>query len=142
MTVPETYFTGKIQWYNKYGVAHDWLTGWSDPADKTWWETNVVTAGRYRVILKYACARDAVGTKLRISAADSSIDGVIETSHEPKPVQRPTHIRKKRFVQTFALQNMGEIDLRQGPTRITIEAIHKPGRAVCDVYSLILKRIQ
>ncbi|MDA1054498.1 MAG: hypothetical protein O3C40_29030 [Planctomycetota bacterium] len=41
-------------------------------------------------------------------------------------MQRPTRIDKKRFVQTFALQELGEIDLQRGNTRITIEVLHKP----------------
>ncbi len=138
LTVPEAYFTGKIGWYNKFGFAHDWLTGWSDTKDKIWWETNVVTAGRYRVTLKYACAEDAIGTKLRISAAGCSLDGVIQKAHAPNPVQRSTRIIKKRFVQAFATQELGEIDLKQGNTRIAIEAIHNPGSEVCEVHSLIL----
>ena len=89
LTVPEAHFTGTIDWYNGYGFAHDWLAGWSDPADKIWWECNVVTAGRYRVRLKYACAEDAVGTKLRVRAGESSLDGGIEKAHPPNPVQRP-----------------------------------------------------
>jgi arylsulfatase A len=141
LTVPEAYFTGPIHWFNEYGFAHDWLTGWSDSADKIWWEVNVVTAGRYQVSLKYACTKDAVGTRLRVSAAGSSLDGAIETAHEPNPVQRPTRIDKKRFVQTFALQELGDIDLQRGSTRITIEAVHKPAGEVCDVHSLILKRV-
>ncbi len=38
-----------IHWYNKYGFAHDWLTGWSDPTDTICWKANVVTTGRYKV---------------------------------------------------------------------------------------------
>ena len=138
LTVPEAHFTGTIDWYNGYGFAHDWLAGWSDPADKIWWECNVVTAGRYRVRLKYACGEDAVGTKLRIRAGESSLDGGIEKAHPPNPVQRPTRIIKKRFVQTFVEQDLGEIGLQKGRSRITIEAIDKPGKEVCDVHSLIL----
>jgi hypothetical protein len=44
-------------------------------------------------------------------------------------------------VQTFALQELGDIDLQRGSTRITIEAVHKPAGEVCDVHSLILKRV-
>jgi len=142
LTVPEAYFTGKIHWYNKFGFAHDWLTGWSNRKDKIWWETNVVTAGRYEVRIKYACPQAAVGTKLRVSSSNSSVVGTILSAHKPNPQQRRSRIIKKRFVQTFALQSLGEIDLQLGKTRIKIETIHQPGKQVCDVHSLILKRVQ
>ena len=65
LPAPEACFTGGISWYNKWGFAHDWLTGWSDPNDTIWWDVDVVTAGRYEVSLMYTCPPEAVGTKLR-----------------------------------------------------------------------------
>jgi arylsulfatase A-like enzyme len=147
LTVPEAYFTGDIHWYNRWGFAHDWLTGWSTKTDRIWWETNIVQSGRYEVSLKYACYADAVGTKLRVSAVEplastnSLTEGTIRKSHEPKPTQRSTRIDKKRFVQTFATQSLGGIELKRGRTRLTIEAIHQPGKQVCDVHSVILRRV-
>ncbi len=139
LAVPEAHFSGDIHWFNQWGFAHDWLTGWSKLADKIWWEANVVNAGRYEVVLKYACEHDAVGTKLRVTAGDSTVEGVLRKSHPPNPVQRPTRIDKKRFVQTFATQSLGVIELLPGRTRLTLEAIGIPGERVCDVHSLILQ---
>ncbi len=142
MTVPEAYFTGDIRWYNRWGFAHDWLTDWTEIEEKIWWETDVVKAGRFEVSLKYACYDDAVGTKLRVTVEGDSVVGVIKKSHEPKPMQRPSRISKKRFVQTFIVGKLGEIILKPGRTRITIEAVQKTGKGICDVHSLILKRIE
>ena len=38
LPAPEAYFTGAIRWYNQWGFAHDWLTGWSDANDSIWWD--------------------------------------------------------------------------------------------------------
>ncbi len=142
LTVPEAYFTGDIHWYNRWGFAHDWLTGWSKTKETIWWEADVVEGGRFEVSLKYACAADAVGTKLRVSAAGSSLEGVLRKAHAPNPVQRPTRIKKRRFVQTFAVQSLGEIVLKPGRTRVTLEAVELPGERVCDVHSLVLRRVE
>jgi len=142
LTVPEAYFTGKIRWYNRWGFAHDWLTDWTETDESIWWETEVVKAGRFEVSLKYACYEDAVGTKLRVTVAGDSVEAVIKKSHEPKPTQRPSRISKKRFVQTFATVKLGEITLKPGRTRVTIQAVQKTGKGICDVHSLILKRIE
>jgi arylsulfatase A-like enzyme len=141
LAVPEARFSGDIHWYNQWGFAHDWLTGWSSTEDSIWWESNVVNGGRYEVSLKYACGRDAVGTKLRVTAAGASIEGVIQKAHLPNPVQRPTRIDKKRFIQTFATEPLGVIQLKPGKTRLTLEAVHQPGQKVCDVHSLILNAL-
>ncbi len=141
LTVPSAYFSGKIRWYNRWGFAHDWLTDWTQKDELIWWETEVVKPGRFEVFLKYACFDDAVGTRLRLSVEGDSVEGSIEKPHKPKPVQRPTRISKKRFVQTFATLKLGEIDLKPGRTRMTIQAVHQTGKGICDVHSLILKRI-
>ncbi len=125
LTVPEAYFTGNIRWYNRWGFAHDWLTDWTDTEETIWWEADVVKAGRFEVSLKYACYDDAVGTKLRVTAEGDSLEAVIKKSHEPKPMQRPSRISKKRFVQTFATVKLGEITLSSGRTRVTIQAVQK-----------------
>ncbi len=142
LTVHEAYFTGKIRWYNRWGFAHDWLTDWTDTEESIWWETDVVKPGRFEVSLKYACYDDAVGTKLRVSVEGDSVEGTIDKPHEPKPTQRSSRIAKKRFVQTFATAKLGKIDLIKGRTRVTIQVIDKPGKEVCDVHSLILKRVE
>jgi len=141
LPAPEAYFTGGIYWYNKWGFAHDWLTGWSDPNDTIWWDADVVTLGRYEVSLMYTCPPEAVGTKLRVEAGRSSVEGAILRAYDPEPRQRPTRHPKKRFVQTFARQPLGEIHLEKGRQRITIRALSKPAHRVCDLKSLWLRRL-
>jgi arylsulfatase A len=142
LPAPEAYFTGAIQWYNRFGFAHDWLTGWIDPKDKVWWEIDVVAPGRYEVSIQYTCPVDAVGTKLRVETGGTSLEGEITRAYSPEPRLRPTRHPKKRFIQTFATQRLGEIQLDQGPQQITIRAQTKPADQVCDVKCLLLRRIE
>lgn len=139
LPAPEAYFTGSIRWYNNFGFAHDWLTGWTDAKDTIGWDADVVTAGRYEVSLQYTCPPKAVGTKLRVEAHETFVEGEITRAHNPEPRQRPTRHPKKRFTQTFATQCLGEIDLHKGRQRITIRAWHKPAERVCDLKSLSLR---
>lgn len=141
LPAPEAYFTGAITWYNRWGFAHDWLTKWTDAKDTIWWEIDVVAPGRYEVTLSYACPAGSVGTKLRVASRGSSVDAAILRAHDPEPRQRPTRHPKKRFVQTFASQRLGEIHLEKGRQRITIRALSEPGDRVCDVESLWLRRL-
>jgi arylsulfatase A len=141
LPAPEAYFTGGIGWYNQWGFAHDWLTGWSDPNDTIWWEVDVVTPGRYEVSLMHTCPTEAVGTKLRVEAGRSIVEGMILRAYDPEPRQRPTRHPKKRFVQTFARQPLGEIDLEKGRQRIAIRARSRPADRVCDLKSLWVRRL-
>ena len=141
LPAPEAYFTGDIGWYNRFGFAHDWLTGWTDIADTIWWEVDVVTTGRYEATISYTCPPEAVGTRLQVEAAGSSVEGILRRVYNPEPRQRSTRHPKKRFVQTFATERLGEIRLDSGPQRITLRALNRPAGSVCDVKSLGLRRI-
>ncbi len=141
MASNEAYFSGRIDWYNRFCLAHDSLTGWTDPSDKIWWEIDVVTPGRYSVALRYACAAESVGTRLRVGAGEASVEAAISAPHHPEPRMRPTRHPKKRFIQTFATLPIGEIQLHRGPTRLVLEALSRPGDRICDVQSVILRRI-
>jgi len=141
LAVPEAYFTGGVHWFNRWGFAHDWLTGWTRTEEEIWWEIEVKNAGRYRVGVKYACPESSVGTVLRVSAKGASVEGALEKAHTPNPVQRPTRIRKKRLVQTFADQPLGELRLQTGRARLTLDCVRMSGDTVCDIHSLTLERV-
>ena len=142
LPAPEAYLHGKIRWYNKYGFAHDWLTGWTDPSDSVSWELQAVRAGTYKVTVMYACPPEAVGTRLRVEVADASVEGSIDRPHDSQPVLRPSRQRKMRYTQTFARLELGQIALAAGRTRLTLKALSKPADQVCDVKSVWLQRIE
>ncbi len=141
LTVPEARMDEGLRWYNGWGFAHDWITDWKKAGEKIWWETKIINGGRYKVSLKYACDEDMIGTKLQVSASGSSVEGVIRAAHAPKPVQRLTRIKKKRFVQTFTTQELGEIELKSGESKVMMELTHPANKTTLDVHSLILKRV-
>ena len=141
LPAPEAYFTGGIRWYNQYGFAHDWLTGWTDATDRIWWEVDVVASGRYEVSLLYTCPPEAVGTRLQVEASGSSVEGAIARAYDPEPGQRLTRSPKKRFIQSFATQRVGEMSLGKGRNRITLRALSKPADRVCDVKSVRLRLV-
>jgi len=139
LPAPEAYFTGAIHWYNQFGFAHDWLTGWTDINDTICWEVDVVTEGTYEVAIRYTCPPAAVGTRLRVEANGATIEGKIVRAHNPEPRQRPTRHTKKRFIQSFATQQLGEIHLKPGQQRITIRALNKLSEQVCDLKCVSLR---
>ena len=141
LPAPEAYFTGDIRWYNQWGFAHDWLTDWTDTADTIRWDVDVVNAGRYDVTLMYACPPEAVGTRLRVEAGNSAVEGSIQQAHDPQPVLRPSRQKKRRYTQAFAELELGEIQLGEGRERITVKALSKPADRVCDLKSVWLRRV-
>ncbi len=141
LTAPQAYFTPGLRWYNRWGFAHDWITGWTNAKDSIWWEIEVVQPGRFRVSVVYACEEDAVGTCLEVEAAGRRTRWRLQKAHPPRPRQRPSRIKKVRFIQSFAEQELGELELPRGAARIRLRVVDQPGRGVCDVHSLVLERV-
>ena len=141
LNAAEAYFTGRIGWYNRFGFAHDWLTHWTDPADSIWWEVDVVEAGRFEISVRYACRQEAVGTKLKLSVGDRAIVGTITRPYDPHPRQRPTRIEKRRFIQSFAEQRLGELALRKGRCRVRLERLDRRKGPAIDIESVIVRRV-
>ena len=139
LPAPEAYFSGAIDWYNKFGFAHDWLTGWTDKHDTIWWDVDVVQTGRYAVSIRYTCPPESVGTRLRVETAAAHVERPIERAFNPEPRMRPTRHPKKRFIQTFAEQSLGEMRLTKGRQRITIRATTMPGDRICDLKCVELR---
>jgi len=170
LPAPEAYFSGGIRWYNRWGFAHDWLTGWRDPADAIWWEIDVVHGGRYEVSLRYAAPAESVGTRLRVevcrtgrgegagctersqglrqqrsrqaASCVAAVEGAIERAHPPQPRLRPTRHRKKRYIQTFATMRFGTVELAPGRYRLRLSAKERRGEIICDVQSVRLRLVQ
>ena len=141
LPAPEAYFTGGVGWYNQWGFAHDWLTGWASTADRIWWEVDVVEAGRYEVTAMYTCPAADVRARLRVKAGGAVAEASIEKAYDPEPALRPTRHPKKRYTQTFARLKLGEIRLESGRVRVNLQAVDKPGERVCDLKSLWLRRV-
>ncbi len=142
LPAPEAYFSGGIGWYNRFGFAHDWLTHWTNQNDTIWWEVDVVTPGPYAVDIQYACPPQGVGTRLRVEAGGASLVGEIARAHAPEPRLCATRTSKRNYIQTFATQDLGEIRLAKGRSRVIIRGIMRPGDAFCDLKSLRLRLVE
>ena len=59
--------------------SYDWDTidAWSRPGESASWQLEVMTPGRYEVILSYGCSQADAGGVLRVSAGDGSVEHVI-----------------------------------------------------------------
>lgn len=142
LPAPEAYFTEGISWYNKWGFAHDWLTGWSSPDDRIWWNIDVAETGNYEVSIAYTCLPEAVGTNLRVEAGESFVEGNINRAYNPELRLRPSRINDNWYVETFERIPLGKIHLEQGRHRITIRALVDVDNEIpiCDLKSLLLHR--
>jgi arylsulfatase A-like enzyme len=140
---PQSLFTGQIHFASGPGYANDWITGWTDAADKVWFEMDVVRAGTYEIELAYLCPKESAGAKLQVSVGGKSLEAEIKAT-TLKPIRLPhrDEVGHERYRNMeWATLKPGRIQLATGQTKLTLEALTKPAAQVMDLKGVTLKRV-
>ena len=144
LPAPEAYLSGNVKWFGKAGYANDWITGWTSTSDQVAWELDVVGGGRYEVTLRYTCAKENVNSKVRVEVGGKSVEGAVKQAHDSAPLTSPDRVTRRGEVyeKVWAPLTLGEVQLTQGRTRLTVTALSIAGKQVMDLKSVELRRIQ
>jgi arylsulfatase A len=140
LPAPQAYFEGGPRFEQGQGWANDWLTGWTTPEGRVWWELDVVAAGDYEVTLEYLCPEDEAGARVRVSAGGSTEAVTVEATpirQVPSPDRVP---RKEVYEMEWETLSLGRLALPRGLTTLTVETLDNPGGRVMDLKSVRLKR--
>ena len=141
-------FEGGVRFYAQNGFAHDWLVGWTTPADRIAWEIDVVRAGAYEVTLRYACPEDSAGSVVHIKAGASRLLATVPPA-EPQFVPLPhrvaesetTHKRVWYDTLKWAELHAGQLDLADGPQKLELSAQHVSSGQVMWLKGVSLRRV-
>ena len=138
---PQAYFTKGLRFASGPGYANDWLTGWTNAADKVWFEVAVTRAGNYEVELNYVCPPESGGAELRLSAGTVSVEAEVKGApiREVRLAHRDEEGSARYRNRDWASLKLGRLRLEPGRTQITLEALNKPGAQVMDFKGLRLK---
>jgi arylsulfatase A len=139
---PQAYFDGSLKFYAGPGYAHDWLTNWTDPASRIWFDLEVVKPGTYDVSLRYTSPAADAGSRVVVT-----LGGV--TREVTIPPADATNLRLPHRDEAghtrYVNRNWGELpvgsfELPAGPAKLTIQAKSKSGAAVMDFKGVVLHR--
>ena len=132
---PQAYFTGALRFANGPGFANDWLTGWTNVADKVWFEIEVVQAGNYDVELAYLCPKEDAGAQIRVGSGRASVEGVVAgTPIRMVPLPHRDEEGRKSYVNMeWATLRLGKLALEKGQNKLSIEVVSKPGAQVMEL---------
>ncbi len=139
---PQAYFSGGLKFFAGPGYAHDWLTGWSDPSAKVWFETEVVAEGNHELTLHYTCPAADAGSRIKVTLGDVSRE-IAVPAFEPRAIRLPHRDEPghaKYVNREWGELPVGRFSLRKGPARLSIECSSKPGAAVMDFKGVTLLR--
>ena len=101
---------------------------WTNAGDFLQWYTKIDKAGKFEVLLNYACEPGSAGSEYAVTAGTESVTGQIEAT------------KSWRDYKTIPI---GTLEIAQpSALTITLKATKKPGLAVMNVRSVTLKRKQ
>jgi arylsulfatase A len=141
---PQSYQDKPLHFASGPGFANDWLTHWTEMKAKVWFEIDVTAAGEYEIEIAYACPPEDAGSKVRLSISDQSLEATIAaaaTADIPLP-HRDADGKTKYRNRKWADLKLGTLQLKPGPTKLTLEALSMPGSQVMELKQVKLKKIR
>lgn len=139
---PQAYFDKPLLFANGPGFANDWLTGWTDAKAKVWFDLDVTAAGDYDIELAFACPPADAGSKIRLAIAGQSLEITVPAAVAQEiPLPHRDAVGKERYRnRDWGTLKLGALRLPQGPARLTLEALSKPGATVMELKHVKLRR--
>ena len=90
----------------------------------------------------YSCPEADVGSRVRVEADGSSVEGVLDKPHDPPFVPMPDRVPRQEVPEkVWAPLTLGTLRLRKGPAKLTVKALRIPGKAAMDLKAVRLRRL-
>lgn len=113
---------------------------WKSVDDSITWPIQVLTAGRYRIEIYYACAPADVGATVEATVGPAKIQARLGVPNDP-PLVGAKNDRVKReesYTKAFRPFVLGEITLPTGNFNLTLRALDIPGKQVMEVQAVAI----
>ena len=141
LQAPEAVLSGGVVFKNKQGFAHDWVAGWTNATASVSWDIDVVRSGDYQVALEYLCLPAEAGSRVRVSAGESSVDGVVAAMPlDIVPLPNRVKTKERYVMMKWKPVDFGTFHLEKGKTRLVVQALNKPSAEVMELKSVSLAR--
>jgi arylsulfatase A len=143
LLAPQAYYGGGLRFFGRNGYANDWLTGWTDLAGQVYWDVDVARPGTYAIELVYLCPQEDAGSVVRVALGSAAVEATVAGT----PIRTiPLPHRAERASSTYvnrewATLPVGRVDVGAGRTRLTVQALRKPGQTVMDLKAVRLRRL-
>ncbi len=133
---------GGIRYAGINGFANSWVTDWTDGEATLRWNIDVVSPGRWEVILEYAATPDQAGAQLEIVCGDSRREIVVEESHNSPFVPVPERLIPSPHYsnRSWAMQQAGTVQLASGKQTMVLRGIKRAGGSFPEIKSVRLRR--
>ncbi|MFN7921093.1 MAG: arylsulfatase [Bryobacteraceae bacterium] len=123
LSAPQAKLEGGTRFFAKSGFAHDFITGWEQTGAKASWEIEVVSGGRYELVIEYLAAPAHEGQNLQVRVGNESLEARIDkaTPAEPNILPERSEHRTAAPDMNWATLRFGRMPLEPGIKQLTIE---------------------
>ena len=134
---------GGIRYAGVNGFANCWVTDWTDAGATLRWNLDVVSPGRWEVVLEYAGSPDQAGSRLEIVCGESRREFVVQQSHNSPFVPVPERLIPSPHysIRSWATQPAGPVRLASGKQSLVLRGLRRPGRSFPEIKSVRLRRM-
>ena len=109
----------------QYEPDKDCLGFWGDPNDWASWNVKVTKPGTFDVVITLACDRGVGGSEYVVAVADQKLKGKVEDTGA---------------WTAFKTETLGTLSIdKAGKHTLSLKAVRKPGLAVMNLRSIVLK---
>ena len=116
-----------ISYNGPAGWANDWVDNWKSTSAYPYWNLNVIRKGEYNILLKYACEKADIGSKLQLEVSNSFIKVNVTEPFESKMLPSADRInRKEVYEQIWGTMDMGGVTLNKVFTKLKLRALEIP----------------
>ena len=121
------------------------FTNWTNPSDKITWDIEVAEAGEYEISVYYTVPEADVGSKIKVTFGDASLEATFNEAHDP-PLYGDKEDRVWRglgesLVKDFKPYVLGNINLSKSRAMLTFQALEVPGKQVADIRYAVLTKV-
>lgn len=118
-----------------------YFVNWSSGDDQMLWNLEVVTAGRYEVVIDQTCRAADVGADVELACGSSRLVATTEMVWDPPLYTNQDTLPRppaESQMKEFRPWRLGEIILDRGPQTLSLKALRIPGQGVLDVRRVTL----
>lgn len=129
-----------IAYHSLYGWAHDWIDFWTQPSAYVSWNVDVVEKGEFELTLKYALAKEDLGTTLILEVGNQKISIDNLESFEHSQFKNFDRVKRDQEAPETDWKTMvvGKLNLTKGKKKIVLRATKIPGNKSIELKEIYL----
>ncbi|MFT4858687.1 MAG: arylsulfatase A-like enzyme [Algoriphagus sp.] len=119
------------------------FTNWTSTQDSITWDTDILTAGKYKATVYYTSKASAVGSTLVLKQGENEINTGITEAHDSDflAIEFDRSPRDESYEKDYKPLEIGIIQLDKGHHPLTMKALEIKGSEFIEVRLLILERM-